>query len=243
MTMPPPTGLEQQPPRRRRTAVIIGVTALLLGLGAGALGLGVALSSPPESPVAAPSDDPSGDPSDEPSTRPTPSDTASAEPTTAPEAERPEMPADCESLYSAAMTAELESYGVVLNPAWTVGNPEAGLSFVDPQLEAWTAEWPTLKCLWTTDGGGSGIGLETHIVPVTEAEGAEVEAQLASLGYSSVDELGGTRYLWSVTDEEFGGAWGESHIVVGGYWFATHWIDLGVNGYTADMVRNLVGVP
>ncbi|HET8957376.1 MAG TPA: hypothetical protein VFM95_02850 [Microcella sp.] len=229
------------PPRRRRTGVIIGVTALLLGLGAGALGLGIAMSTPPDDAITAPSADPSDAPSNEPTARPTPSDTGSAEPTSAPEPERAALPADCASLYSGSMTAELQSYGVALNPAWTIDNPEAGLGFADPQLEAWTAEWQTLRCLWTTPDGGSGIGLETHVVPVLPDEGVAVEAQLASLGYSSVDELGGTRYLWSVTDDEFGGAWGESHIVVGGYWFATAWIDLGVTGYTADMVQNLVG--
>ncbi|MGY6497182.1 MAG: hypothetical protein ACXIUP_03040 [Microcella sp.] len=224
----------------RRAWLITGIVALLFGLGALAVWLGMSMTG--GTPVAEPSAEPPSSEPAEPSTRPVPSDTGAASPTTAPEPARAELPADCASLYSPAMTAELQSFGVVLNPAWTVSEPNAGLAFADEQLETWTAEWDSRQCIWTTEGGGSGIGLETHVVPLIPEEEALVGERLASLGYSSADELGGTRYFWSVTDDEFGGAYGESHIVVGGYWFATAWLDLGVTGYTADMVQNLVGV-
>jgi hypothetical protein len=223
---------------RRRTATIAGITALLLGLGAGAVALGIMMNTPPTDgdPPAA-----TASPSETDTPRPVPSDTASAEPTAAPDPQRPAVPADCASLYSPAMTTKLQSFGVVLNPAWTASDPNAGLRFADDLLETWAVEWDSRQCIWTTEGGGSGIGLETHVVPVLPDEAALVTERLEGLGYASVDELGSTRYLWSVTDDDFGGAYGESHIVVGGYWFATTWLDLGVTGYTADMVQNLVG--
>lgn len=225
----------------RKAWLVTGIIALLLGLGTLAVWLGMSMASSPSD--AGPSPDPTATAPVDASPRPVPSNTASADPTTPPEPGRAAVPADCASLYSAAMTAELQSYGVVLNPSWTATDPDAGLRFADDLLETWAVEWDSRQCIWTTEGGGSGIGLETHVVPLIAEEEALVTERLIGLGYSAVDELGSTRYFWSVTDEDFGGAYGESHIVVGGYWFATAWLDLGVSGYTADMVRNLVGVP
>ncbi len=225
----------------RKAWLITGIVGLLMGLGALAVWLGMSMTDAASE--AEPTPDPTTSEPAEDSPRPVPTNTDAADPVSPPEPERAAVPADCASLYSPAMTAELQSYGVVLNPAWTTTDPNAGLRFADDLLETWVVEWDSRQCIWTTEGGGSGIGLETHVVPLIAEEESLVGERLASLGYSSVDELGGTRYFWSVTDEEFGGAYGESHIVVGSYWFATAWLDLGVTGYTADMVRNLVGVP
>lgn len=228
---------------QRRAWLVTGIVALLLGLGTLAVWLGMSMTN--GATETEPNPEPTASEPAETSPRPVPSNTASADPVDPPETEpeRAAVPADCASLYSPAMTAELQSFGVVLNPAWTATEPNAGLAFADGQIETWTAEWDSRQCIWTTEGGGSGIGLETHVVPLLPEEEALVGERLANLGYSSVEELGGTRYFWSVSDDEFGGAYGESHIVVGGYWFATAWLDLGVTGYTADMVQNLVGIP
>jgi len=160
------------------------------------------------------------------------------EPTPAPLARLP-LPKDCASMYSASMVAQLESYGVVLNPAWTTA-PGAGVKYQDGQLAGWLTELPQLRCVWVPPSGPGGYGLESRIVAVTDAEAARVQERLAALGYQPLQELGGTRYVFSVAASDEGFAAGESHIVVGGYWFATSWVELGINGYTADMVTTLL---
>jgi hypothetical protein len=153
---------------------------------------------------------------------------------------RPPMPAGCESLYSSAMVAQMESYGVVLNPSWAVVQLADSIPFDDPQLGEFVTALPKLECNWVSPLGGSGVGIETRVLPVTADEGAAVQARLAALGYRPLSELGGTRYFFQVDAGEQLAAYGESHIVVGGYWFATHWLELGINGYTADMVTTLL---
>ncbi|MER3387576.1 MAG: hypothetical protein RIC81_09300 [Microcella pacifica] len=160
------------------------------------------------------------------------------EPTPPPPARLP-LPDACESMYSASMVAQLKSYGVVLNPGWTTA-PGAGVKYQDEQLAGWLAELPQLRCVWVPPTGPGGYGLESRIVAVTDAEAARVQERLAALGYQPLQELGGTRYFFSVEASEEGFAAGESHIVVGGYWFATSWVELGINGYTADMVTTLL---
>jgi len=156
-------------------------------------------------------------------------------------AAKPPIPAGCESLYSPSMVAQLQGYGVVLNPAWARAELAETVSLEDPELVNFVTSRPNLQCLWVTPGGGSGMGIETRIVPVTAEEDAVVQARLANLGYDRIAELGGTRYVFGVAGSEFGAAYGESHIVVGGYWFATSWLELGITGYTADMVTTLLG--
>lgn len=163
---------------------------------------------------------------------------ATEEPTPAPPA-RPPLPNGCDSIYSASMVAEVQSYGVVLNPAWSTA-PGAGVKYRDAQITEWLAELPQLRCMWGSPSGPSGYGLESRIVAVTDAEAATVQSHLATLGYRPLQELGGTRYFFSIGASDEGFANGESHIVVGGYWFATSWIELGINGYTADMVTTVV---
>lgn len=153
----------------------------------------------------------------------------------------PPLPAGCESVFSPAMAAQLESYGVVLNPSWAQIELADSYSFDDALLVEFMSQRSNLQCLWVSPNGGSGVGIETRIIPVTAEEGASVQARLAGLGYTPISELGSTRYVFGVTASETGAAFGESHIVVGGYWFATSWLELGITGYTADMVTTLLG--
>ena len=53
-------------------------------------------------------------------------------------------------------------------------------------------------------------------------------------------EADGTRYVLEKTLSDGSGHYGESHIVVGSYWFATYWSKYGPSGYTADIVAQVV---
>jgi len=138
------------------------------------------------------------------------------------------------------MVATLEGSGVVLNPAWIydpgqfdeVGTRVASLQ---PILET----TPKLSCTWTTGGGGSEVGLTTEIVRVTTTQADQITSTLTSIGWSRLDELGGVRFV--VQQNMEGNAVGESQFLRDGLWFSTQYVNLAVNGYTADMVSNVFG--
>lgn len=150
------------------------------------------------------------------------------------------LPTSCGSLFSASMRANIEGEGLVLNPSWADA-PGSGLSLADANLGSQLSALPQLKCRWLTPGGGGEVGVDTTIASVTTAQADAVESRLASLGYSAISELGGTRYVWAVGATSEGYPQGESHIVRGGLWFATHWLNYGPSGYTADMIHNVFG--
>lgn len=244
VTIPPPAR-----PGRSRMLVLGLVIAGVVIAGGGGAAVGIAVigatsdgssASPAEGATPSPGLPPLPEP------RPEPSVAAELEGTPDPEpsptiAVRATLPSSCESLYSDSMVAEMRRYDVVLNPAWTA-QPGATRGYIaDAQLSQTLDSLPQLRCTWASPLGGSGIGLETRVAAVLPEEGAAIEERLRQLGYDAISELGGTRYVYGVSASEFGAAYGESHIVVGGYWFATGWLELGVTGYTADMVRNLVG--
>ena len=222
------------------------MTALMLTkivVSAGAAAVAIAASSLASSssgvaaPDAPPADDDPPEQTVDDAVDPQPSDPAPSPFENA----RPPLPTNCESVYSPAMIAQLQSYGVVVNPSWSSAELGSGVSYESPELIEYLTTLPHLRCFWGSPSGGSGFGIETRIVPVTPDEAATVQARLASLGYDQADELGSTRYLYGVAASEYGAAYGESHIVVGGYWFATSWLELGITGYTADMVTTLLG--
>lgn len=225
-------------PRAMRVPVIIGVA---VAAAAVVTAIAVVLAGAPGSSMVEPEADParSAEPIVAGSATPVPSPTPSdppAEPAMAP------LPERCEGLFSPAMSGLLESYGVALNPDWTETEPRDTTPFLDAELNRIVESTPFLRCMWVNPLGGSGFGIETRIVAVDAALGASIEQRLQALGYTANQELGGVRYVTgsSATEGE-GIASGESHIVVGGYWFATSWVELGVTGYTADMVTNLLG--
>lgn len=225
-------------PRAMRLPVIIGVvTAVAAVVTAIAVVLGAssgAVMVEPEA-DAVPSAEPITTGSAAPAPAVTPSDPPTA-PALAP------LPDRCEGLFSPAMSGLLESYGVALNPPWTETEERDTTPFLDAELNRIVESTPFLRCMWVNPLGGSGFGIETRIVAVDVALGASIEKRLQALGYMANQELGGVRYVTgSSANEGEGIASGESHIVVGGYWFATSWVELGVTGYTADMVTNLLG--
>lgn len=225
-------------PRAMRLPVIIGVVAaaaavvtaiaVVIGTNSGAVMV------EPEADVA-PSAEPITAESAAPALTEAPSDPPAA-PALAP------LPERCEGLFSPAMSGLLESYGVALNPPWTETEERDTTPFLDAELNRIVESTPFLRCMWVNPLGGSGFGIETRIVAVDAALGGSIEQRLQALGYTANQELGGVRYVTgSSANEGEGIASGESHIVVGGYWFATSWVELGVSGYTADMVTNLLG--
>lgn len=221
---------------RRPLFVVLAVTTVVLLVAGAALATSILVTEPTK-PVAAPLT---------PDATPSPESTPSEAPTAPPSepvpdsSARPALPASCETIYSASMIAQLQSYGVVVNPAWSTEDPGAGLRYQSAELNELLSTLPNLRCFWGSPLGGSGIGLETRLAPVTPDEAAIVQSRLATLGYSAIEELGGTRYVFEVSASQETANFGESHIVVGGYWFATSWLELGVTGYTADMVTTLV---
>lgn len=150
------------------------------------------------------------------------------------------LPRSCDDVYSAQMRATLASHAVQLNPTRTA-NGVTGVAFSDPVIDDTIRSIPTLRCFWGDPGTQTGFVMETRIAAVTEEQAHGVQSRLASIGYTPIQELGGTRYYFDDGVDYYGRPFGESHIVVGGYWFATAWSEVGISGYTADMVRSVLG--
>jgi hypothetical protein len=226
--------------RSKASRVVIAVLAgsVVLGAAAGSVGgtaiaIAASTASEPGAPVAA-------EPSASSTTDPTAVPSSTAAPVSDP-ALGHALPASCEALYSPGMLSTLAGAGVVLNPAWLsdpeVGGPQYG-TLVD-DLQHILATPDKLTCTWTNPGGGSEVGLTTEVVQVTADQAAEISAKLASIGWTRLDELGGVR--WVVQRDLEGNAVGESQFVRDGLWFATQYLNLPINGYTADMVTTVFG--
>lgn len=142
----------------------------------------------------------------------------------------------CEQLFSSSVVADANAFGLVLNPPWADGTDPGGLALQDPELAQLVATSSGLDCRWLTPGGGSGYGIRTTVIPLDSSTAAWVSGRLAGLGYASQSEAQGTRYFFEASAD--GSAYGESHMVVGGVWFATHWVEYGPRGYTVDVVTN-----
>jgi hypothetical protein len=173
------------------------------------------------------------------------SDDFSDDPVTQPVA--PEVPAgpalpSCEGSLSDAYQQKLISEGAVLNPSSSVAaplQPVAGTGDVGLRATLQTLE--RRECRWLSAAGTPAWGVETSIAIVPQGQQASVATQLAGMGYRAIAELGGTRYVIEKTLPDGSGHYGESHILRGGYWFATYWSKYGPSGYTADMVTTVVG--
>lgn len=178
------------------------------------------------------SDDGGASESAGPTTEPAPSEVSSS--ALAP------LPRSCDDIYSAQMRAVLASHAVQLNPTQT-GAGVTGVAYNDPVIDETIRSIPTLRCFWGDPGTRTGFVMETRIGAVTEEQSHGVQSRLAAIGYTPIQELGGTRYYFADGVDYYGRPFGESHIVVGGYWFATTWSEVGINGYTADIVRSVLG--
>jgi hypothetical protein len=150
------------------------------------------------------------------------------------------LPSSCNSAFSESMKNTIHGAGLTLNPSWSDGQPSYGLSLTDDTLRGQLATLPQLKCKWLSPEGGGEVGIETTIAVVDSSAAAGITSRLASLGYTAISELGGVRYVWQSPATSDSDAYGESHIVVGGLWFATHWLSYGPSGYTADVVNTVL---
>lgn len=166
-----------------------------------------------------------------PTSEPAPSEVAS--PGLAP------LPRSCDDIYSPQMRATLASHGVELNPGRT-GGGVTGVAYEDPVIDDTANSIPALRCFWGDPGSRTGFVMETRVAAVTEEQSHGIQSRLAAIGYRPINELGGTRYYFDDGVDYYGRPYGESHIVVGGYWFATAWSEVGINGYTADIVTNVL---
>jgi|GEM_PF-4629734 len=152
-----------------------------------------------------------------------------------------QLPTDCADVYSSSLTSTLTGAGAVLNPSASVAaqlKPIAGTG--DTGLRELLRDLPRLECRWLSATGAKDWGVETSIALLSEAEASEVRAELQTTGFRALKEADGTRYVLEKTLSDGSGHYGESHIVVGSYWFATYWSKYGPSGYTADIVAQVV---
>lgn len=243
-----PDGTAPAPKKSRRLLLIIGGAVVALAVVGSVVGIAIAMSgssSPDSADIEA--EGPSGSASGSPTPLGTASPAPSITPTDGPGSSAPPappagkaVPGSCGDLYSSGMVATLQGAGVALNPSWIF---EAGqfdqvgtqVGSLQPILET----SPKLSCTWTTPGGGSEVGLTTEIVQVTSTQADQIASTLTSIGWSRLDELGGVRFV--VQQNMEGNAVGESQFLRDGLWFSTQYVNLAVNGYTADMVSNVFG--
>jgi hypothetical protein len=241
-----PDGPAPAPKKSRRLLLIIGGAVVALAIVASVVGIVIARSASTGSEsddIAA--EDPSGSASGSPTplatASPAPSVTPTEGPTSAPAPPAGKaVPGSCGDLYSSGMVATLHGSGVVLNPSWIYDPSQfdqvgTQVGSLQPILET----SPKLSCTWITEGGGSEVGLTTEIVQVTSTQADQIVSTLTSIGWSRLDELGGVRFV--VQQNMEGNAVGESQFLRDGLWFSTQYVNLAVNGYTADMVSNVFG--
>jgi hypothetical protein len=144
------------------------------------------------------------------------------------------LPSACGGLFSEAMTVTLDQLGFELSARydgpWHTGSSDEQLR---AQLDAASVDSTALTCHWTTETAG----LLTHVAEVDAQHQAAAIERLEQLDYTRLSEHGGTRYF--VERQSATGATGESHFFRDDLWFATHWLEHGQYGYTADMVRSV----
>jgi hypothetical protein len=150
------------------------------------------------------------------------------------------LPESCDALYSSGMRSTMSNAGVTLNPSW-IYEPslyhQVGTTVTDLQSILDTPD--KLTCTWTLAAGGSEVGLTTEIMQVTDAQAKRIVDKLTSIGWTRLDELGGVRFV--VQRDVEGNTVGESQFLREGVWFSTQYLNLAVNGYTADMVAQVFG--
>jgi hypothetical protein len=144
------------------------------------------------------------------------------------------LPSGCGGLFSEAMTVTLDQLGFTLSSRydgpWHTGSADEQLR---GQLDAAAADSRQLSCHWTS----ASAGLLTRVTEVDAQQLAAATARLEQLDSTLLSEHGGQRYV--IERQGAAGATGESHFFREGVWFATHWLEHGQQGYTADMVRSV----
>ena len=184
---------------------------------------------------------PTGSDDSLPGTRPTPSTTAEplAVASAAPAVAAGPHPTTCDAIYSPAMLATLNQTGS-LNPDWAKEdvNSEVLFGTDDEQLTVVIEDTEHLTCVWGNADGGSGSGLTTNVVFVTDEQREAVHQRLLGDGLNCYEELGGIRCIGEETAGAEGVA-GQSQFLRDGIWLATRYVNAGPDGYTHDMVGTI----
>jgi len=148
-----------------------------------------------------------------------------------------EMPATCESIYSAAMLASLQAANPPLNdPGVTMLSTENA-----DLLEVIHSGAPTLRCSW---GKPSEFGLATNVTPIDATQAASLVAALGGAGFGCEPMGAGTVCRIEqkgVTLDDNAYTRGETHYVADDALVTTAWINFAPEGYTEDIVATLWG--
>lgn len=205
--------------RVRGIAQFVAVGFLVLALAGCAAEPGPAASTPAGTPSA--SQEPSVTPST-PAASPTPTASAVA------------LPVDCQDVYSPGMLQNLNATNPPLNdPGVTMTSTE-----LVEALEILDSGVPTLRCSW---GVPSDYGLATNVTITTPAQSTVLTSAMRERGFSCAESAGETRCERTETFVDPSGATGETHVLRGNIWVATHWLNFAPDGYTEDIVTNLFG--
>ena len=207
--------------RVRSLARFAAIGCLALALAGCSAEPGPAASTPAGTPSASASQGPSVEPST-PAASPKPTKTAVA------------LPADCQDVYSPAMLQELNGKNPPLNdPGVTMTSTE-----VVEGLEVLDSGAATLRCSW---GVPSDFGLATNITITTPAQVMVLVDAMRNHGFSCAEAGKQTRCERTETFTDPAGATGETHVLRGNVWVATHWLNFAPAGYTEDIVAQLFG--
>jgi hypothetical protein len=177
---------------------------------------------------------------------PQPSETGAVSPTTpaatstatpVPAAEKIELPASCEDVFSPEMRAALEASDPPLN--------DPGVTMLATQnaelLEILDSGIPTIRCTW---GAPSEKGIATNVSLVDPEQSAAILAALVSAGFGCEEALGGTVCRIeqrTITQDDNQVVLGETHLLRGNAWVSTARINADPQGYTEDIAATLWG--
>ncbi|WP_456284866.1 hypothetical protein M1D46_07485 [Microbacterium sp. JZ70] len=171
---------------------------------------------------------------------PDPTPSATSTPTTAPTTSVPTtapgvftMPASCEQAWSTeALSILSEEAGALNDPGLTMLSTE-----VVPALEVLDAV-ESLRCTW---GLASEVGIATTLAAVDEAQTETIRTALLAEGFTCEEREVVTRCeLETELTGEVPGATGEVHVLGGGGWAATHWLNADFEPqYTDDLIATL----
>ncbi|MFD4959324.1 hypothetical protein [Microbacterium sp. NPDC058389] len=148
-----------------------------------------------------------------------------------------EMPTTCETIYSAAMLASLESANPPLNdPGVTMLSTENA-----DLLEVIHSGAPTLRCSW---GKPSEYGLATNVTAIEPQQSATLVSALGAAGFGCEPMGDGTvcrieQKGVTLDDNEY--TRGETHYIADDAVITTAWINFAPEGYTEDIVATLWG--
>ncbi|HOA86496.1 MAG TPA: hypothetical protein PKH61_03740 [Microbacteriaceae bacterium] len=170
---------------------------------------------------------------------PAPAPSGSAQSTAAPSEPAPSaspdvlaaLPVDCQASYSPGMLHALNDANPPLNhPGVTMNSTE-----VVGALELLHSGVPTLRCSW---GAPSSYGLATNVTLVTPAQASAVEAALRERGFACAG-AGPAETRCEITESFSEAQTGETHVLRGNVWVATHWVNFAPDGYTDDILATL----